>query len=262
LRQAGGPALLTGASTALVTLVLVAAGVGGAEPAFLGAGLVTAVLFGAGLLAGPAHLSPAGVAAAAIGLVFLFGPFMPGAAYRLARLPAPNLPSSADEVRGRAATLPGAQLSERSLAADRYLTALLAGASLVIAGGTPFLVAAPGWAPSTVAGAAGVLALLRMRLFTGRAQRIWLLSAALAAATAAVAVAATRTPDGGARSVLAVGVLVLGLVVAGFAVRSPRAASPWRGRLLDVAEIAVAIATIPLVLSVLGVYGYVRSLTG
>jgi hypothetical protein len=113
-----------------------------------------------------------------------------------------------------------------------------------------------------VAGAAGVLSLLRMRLFTGRAQRIWLLSAALAAATSAVAVAATRTPDGGARSVLAVGVLLLGLVVAGFAVRSPRAASPWRGRLLDVTEIAVAIATIPLVLSVLGVYGYVRSLTG
>jgi hypothetical protein len=49
-------------------------------------------------------------------------------------------------------------------------------------------------------------------------------------------------------------------MVVSMAVRTRPAPSPLRARLLDVAEILAAIATLPLVLDVLGVYGYLRTL--
>jgi type VII secretion integral membrane protein EccD len=260
LRTAVGPALLAGASLGLIALVLAVAAVGGGEPAFLAAGLVVVVLFVAGLGAG--HTSAAGVAALAVGLVFLIGPLTPATAYRLARLPAPFLPATAEELRRANTTLPGARLSERSLVADRYVTAMLAGAAVVIAGAAPFLSAAPGWAPSTLAGVAALLALLRTRLFTGRSQRFWLLAAALSGAGSVAVLACTHLATRSARAGLTVLLLVVALLVVGVAVRPERPPSPPRGRLLDIVEIVVAVATIPLVLSVLGVYSYVRSLAG
>jgi type VII secretion integral membrane protein EccD len=146
--------------------------------------------------------------------------------------------------------------------ADRYVTALLAGGALVIAAATPFLATAAGFSPTALAGLAAVLALLRMRLFSGRAQRIWLLGAALSAAGGCVIVLATHLADRAARAGVSVLVLVAALLVVGVAIRPERQQSPPRGRLLDIIEIVVAVATIPLVLSVLGVYSYVRSLAG
>jgi type VII secretion integral membrane protein EccD len=255
-----GPALVTGASIGLIALVLAIAAVGGGEPVFLAAGLVAVVVFVAGLVAG--HTSVAGVAAVAVGLVFLIGPAMPATAYRLARLPAPFLPATAEDLRRASTTLPGARLSERSLVADRYVTALLAGAAVVIAGAAPLLAAAPGWAPSTLAGSAALLALLRTRLFTGRAQRIWLLGAALSATGSFAVFVSTHLAARSARAGLTVALLLAALVVVGVAVRPERPGSPPRARLLDILEIVVAVATIPLVLSVLGVYSYVRSIAG
>lgn len=260
LNRAAGPAMIGGGSLALIALLLGFAAVGGGEPAFLAAGLVAAVLFVSGLVAG--HTSPAGVAAVAIGLVFVLGPLIPGVAYRLARLPAPFLPTGAEDLRRGTTTMPGARLSERSLVADRYVTALLAGGALVIAGGTPFLAAAHGWAPRTLAGVAALLALLRTRLFSGRAQRVWLLGAALAGTVACVSVFAAHLADRTARAGISVLAVVAALLVVGVAIRPERPPSPPRARALDILEIVVAVATIPLVLSVLGVYSYVRSLAG
>jgi type VII secretion integral membrane protein EccD len=260
LADAGGPAVLAGASVALIAVLVAIAGVGGGEPVFLGAGLVAVVVFLASLSAG--HTSAAGVAAVALGLAFLAAPAIPGAAYRLARLPAPFLPTTAEDLRQANTTLPAARLSERSLVADRYVTALVAGCALVIVGTAPFLATASGWAPTTLVGVAALLALLRMRLFTGRAQRVWLLGAALAAAAAAVTMLATHLGNRPARSGLIVATLVVAFLVVGFAVRPERPPSPPRARLLDILEIVFAVATIPLVLDVLGVYAYVRSLGG
>ncbi|GIH18842.1 type VII secretion integral membrane protein EccD [Rugosimonospora africana] len=255
-----GPALLAGASMALVALLLAIGAVGGGEPAFLGAALVTVVLFVAGAAAD--HTSAAGVAALALGLVFLAGPMVPGIAYRLARLPAPFLPASAEDLRQASTTLPGAQVTERSLIADRYVTALLAGIALVIAGSVPFLAAAPGWAPSTLAGVSAALALLRTRPFTGRAQRIWLLFAALAATGGFITLLATHLTSRPGRAGLALAALIAAFVVTGLTARPTREPSPPRARLLDIVEIVVAVATVPLVLSVLGVYAYLRSVVG
>jgi type VII secretion integral membrane protein EccD len=260
LDRASGPGMIAGGSLALITLLLAFASVGGAEPVFVAAGLTAAILFASGLVAG--YTSPAGVAAVAIGLVFVLGPAVPAIAYRLARLPAPFLPTSAEDLRRGATTLPAQRISERSVVADRYVTALLAGGALVIAAATPFLATAAGFSPTALAGLAAVLALLRMRLFSGRAQRIWLLGAALSAAGGCVIVLATHLADRAARAGVSVLVLVAALLVVGVAIRPERQQSPPRGRLLDIIEIVVAVATIPLVLSVLGVYSYVRSLAG
>jgi type VII secretion integral membrane protein EccD len=256
----GSGELLAAGSAALIALILAVAAAGGGEPAFVTAGLVAVVL----LVAGTAGTwtPPAGVAALGVGLVFLLSPMVPGLAYRMARLPAPFLPGSAEELRRAQTTMPATVLSDRSLLADRYITALIAGTGLVLAAAAPVLLGAPGWAPSTVVGLGALLALLRARHFSGRAQRVWYYAAAMAAAAAAVLVTATRLSTPLVRAGLALGVLVVALLVAGVAARTPRPASPPVARLLDVVEVIVAVATVPVILSVMGVYAYVRSMTG
>lgn len=256
----GAAQLLAGASAALVAVVLAALAVGGAEPVFLGVGLVVVVAFVAGLAA--RFTSDAGTAALAIGLVFLINPVLPAVAYRLARLPAPFLPTTAEELRKADTTLAATRLSERSLVADRYVTALLAGSAVVYAAGGLFIWSQRGWSVPLLLALIACLAFLRMRLFTGRAQRIWLLAAGLLAAGEFVLAMAEHMGNRPVRAGLTVLVLVLAFALAAVAARPERSASPPRARMLDIFEVVVGIGTIPVILDILGVYGYIRSLFG
>lgn len=260
LAGSGSPAPLAGASAAAIALVLALGAVGGGEPGLIGAGTVTAITFLASLAA--PHATVSGAAALAIGLVFVTAPVVPRVAYRMARLPTPFLPTTAEELRRADTTLPATRLSERALLADAYVTALVAGGAVVVAGAVPLLLRASGPGPVALAVAAALLALLRARAYGGRAPRVWLLGAALAAGSGAALVAATHVSGRTGRVVVVGALVVLALVTATVAARPERAPSPPRARALDIAEVAVAVATVPLVLWVLGVYSYVRSLAG
>jgi type VII secretion integral membrane protein EccD len=192
-------------------------------------------------------------------------PFIPLISYRAARLPQPYLPDSAEELRRGADTVPGEELARRTLLASGYMSCLVAACAVVCVASAGFLVAAPGWAGPALTAIIVVLALLRSRLFTGRAQRGWLLGAATAGAVTLVIGMAARLAGaahghGAAGAGIAALAAVLAIVVAALAVRPDGRRSPLTERLLDITELAAAVATIPLVLEVIGVYARLRAL--
>ena len=259
LTGAGAAGLLAGSSVGLATAVLAGILVGTGAPVFAAAGAVAVAGVAAGLAA--PHSPSGGGAAAALCVGFLLMPFVPVVSYRVAGLPRPFLPGTAEELRRGADTVSGEELAQRTLLASSYMSCLVAACAVITVASAGFLVAAPGWPGPTLAGAAGLLALLRSRLFTGRAQRGWLLGAAVADAVIAVTgVAARSGGHAAARTGIVALAAVAAIVVAVLAVRPGGSRSPLAARLLDVAELAAAVATIPLVLEVLGVYARLRAL--
>lgn len=262
LAGAGAAGLLAGSAVGLVTVVLAAILVGTGTPVFAAASVLGVAGIAAGL-AGP-HAARGGGAATALCAGFLLMPFVPVVSYRAAKLPRPFLPSSAEELRRGADTVPGEELARRTLLANSYMSCLIAACALISVAAAAFLVTSPGWPGPALAGVTALLAVLRSRLFTGRSQRGWLLGAAAACAVIVVTGLAARTGvHATARAGIAALAAVAGIAVAVLAVRSaapdgPR--SPLAARLLDVAELATAVVTIPLVLEVLGAYAGLRAL--
>ena len=260
---AGGSGLVAGSSVGLVIVTLAAVLVGTGTPVFAGAAVVAAAGMAAGLTA--PHAAAGGGAAAAVCVAFLVMPFVPGVSYRSARLPKPFLPGSAEELRRGEEAVPPAEMARRTLLASDYMTCLVAACALISVVAAAVLVAVPGWAAPALAGAAAALALLRSRLFTSRAQRGALIAAAAVSAAIVVTGLTARFGGGiGARGAADAGIAVLGVVAAIVAAaataRPSRSGSPLTARLLDIVELAAAIAMIPLVLEVLGVYTKLRSL--
>jgi type VII secretion integral membrane protein EccD len=260
---AGGSGLVAGSSVGLVIVTLAAVLVGTGTPVFAGAAVVAAAGMAAGLTA--PHAAAGGGAAAAVCVAFLVMPFVPGVSYRSARLPKPFLPGSAEELRRGEEAVPPAEMARRTLLASDYMTCLVAACALISVVAAAVLVAVPGWAAPALVGAAAALALLRSRLFTSRAQRGALIAAAAVSAAILVTGLTARFGGGiGARGAADAGIAVLGVVaaiVAAAATAGPsRSGSPLTARLLDIVELAAAVAVIPLVLEVLGVYAKLRSL--
>jgi type VII secretion integral membrane protein EccD len=257
---AGSAGLLAGASVGLVLVVLAGASVGAGTPVFAGAAVVALAGIVAGLVS--PHSPRGGAAAAALGLVFVLMPFVPMTAYRAAGLPRPFLPESARELRRGADPMPAEELARRTLRADLYVSSLVAACAVVTVACAGFLVAAPGWAGPALAGVAAVLAVMRARSFSGRAQRIWLLAAALASAALLVTGLPGRLTEAAAAPGIVLGTAVVAVTAIAFAVRPDRRSSPPVARLLQAFELVTAIATVPLVLEVVGVYGMLRSAGG
>lgn len=252
--------LLAGASAALVLVVLAGATVGEGAPVFAAAAVAAIAAAAAGAVA--PHVPAGGGPAAAVCVAFAVTPFIPMIAYRAARLPRPYLPTSADDLRRGESLTPGEELAARTLLADRYVSCLL-GASAVVSAVCAFgLVQAPGWAPPALIANICLLALLRTRLFTGRTQRVWLLTAALAGLAALAVGLPSRHPGTAAAGSVAAGIVVAAVAVVAVATRGERAESPPLARLLDIADIVAAVGLLPLALEVLGVYGDLRSLSG
>ena len=258
---AGSSGLVAGSSVGLVVVTLAAVLVGTGTPVFAGAAVVAAAGMAAGLTA--PHAAAGGGAAAALCVAFGVLPFVPMVSYRSARLPKPFLPGSAEELRRGAEAVPPAEMARRTLLASDYMTCLVAACTLVSVLAVAVLVTVPGWAGPALAGATAVLALLRSRLFTGRAQRGWLIAAAAVSAAIVVIGLTARFGGGtGGRAAADTGIAALAVVAAIVAAvaRPGGSGSPLTARLLDITELGAAVAVIPLVLEVLGAYAKLRSL--
>jgi type VII secretion integral membrane protein EccD len=261
LTGTGAGGVLAGSSVGLVTEVLAAVFVGTGTPVFAAASVVGLAGVAAGLAA--PHVPAGGGAAVALCAGFLLTPFIPVLSYRAAGLPRPFLPGTAEELRRGADTVPGEELARRTLLASSYMSCLIAACAVISVAAAGFLLASPGWPGPALAGVTALLALLRSRVFAGRAQRGWLTGAAVAAAVTAVTGLAARS---GAHAAAGTGIAALAavaaIVVAALAARSGGpggSRSPLTARLLDLTELAAAVATIPLVLEVLGVYARLRA---
>ncbi|GIG58514.1 type VII secretion integral membrane protein EccD [Longispora fulva] len=255
---------LVGAAAMVLFVLLAAIAVGDVAPVFAGAGIV-AVMFLTGALAGVLFggVTAAGGAAMVAAILVLALPSLPMNAYRLARLPVPSVPTGPADLRDDTGTVDGARVRRGADSADRYLAGLLGGVAatglgvlcLVVLGGGP---------PGVLLGLVVSLVLLtQSRVFPGWAQRVPLLVAgAVGLGLVAVATFAAASVQLRLAGVL-VGLLVVAGVSLGYGLGvAGRRISPVWGRVLDVVEILLILAVVPLAAWVWGLYSWILAIRG
>ncbi|MER6595799.1 type VII secretion integral membrane protein EccD, partial [Micromonospora purpureochromogenes] len=202
-------------------------------------------------------------AAAAIVATVAFAtlPALPMAAYRLARLPVPSIPTGPDDLKTDTETVDGRRVLRLSERADAFLTGLLWTVSLLVLG-SQVVLAGNGRLPAVLLCLVlALLSLLRARPFIGRAQR----TPVLVTGTAGLALTAAATFAGGSlvtRLGLVLGGLLLTAVVSliyGLSVAGKRISPVW-GRTLDIVEILLIVSLVPLAFWVCGLYGWIVNL--
>jgi type VII secretion integral membrane protein EccD len=229
-------------------------------------------------------LSAAGAAGLVVTPALALTPLIPAVAFRLARLPLPAVPASAEdlrddallegtrpmpalpdgpgtEARGRADALdgPGAGVRGRAAAADRFVTGAVSGLGLLGGGAAIVLGLSRGGLAPVLAAVLACALLLRSRMFRGRAQRLWLLIPGYGGLIwLAVALAGHSMPAAGP---VLLALVVAAALVAGVGLRRPgHRPSPFWNRAADVADTLLIISLVPLALAVAGVFGLLHGL--
>jgi type VII secretion integral membrane protein EccD len=182
----------------------------------------------------------------------------PGVAVRAARIRGPQLPRTADDLQLDIEPQGAAEVTARATWANRYLNVVTVSAALVLGGCVPFLVARPGWAPPSFVVVLSVSTVLRARDYNGVWQRCAL------ALTGTIGLLSVLTTAAGSFLVPAFAVVlmaVLSLVVAAQRHRDRRP-SPFWGHVANIVETITAVATLPLVLQLFGVFAFARGLGG
>jgi type VII secretion integral membrane protein EccD len=188
-------------------------------------------------------------------------PLIPAVSFRMARMSLPQVPRHADDLRRDTLTVDGAEVFDRTAAADRFVTGAASGIGLLAAGAEAGLAFARSWLGLATCAVLACALLLRSRLFRGLAQRLWLLLPGFAGLILLAAGAAGGSTQ--ARQLaLALGPLLAGAaLVIGVGMWLPaHRPSPFWGRMADIADTMLIVALFPLALGVAGVFGYVRGL--
>lgn len=206
--------------------------------------------------------TPAAAAAIVAVIVLASMPFHPMMSYWLGGLRTPSLPTGPDDLRSQAAPVTdGAKVLALSERAADFLVALTVAASIAAAGSIVTLITDGGLAPFILAALLSLLVLLRARPLISRSQRLPLLIAG-GIGLGTVALAGFLTTDLALRLGLVAGGLgavalisaVYGLGLAG------KRISPLWGRLLDIAEILMIVAVVPMAAWTIGVFDWVATL--
>ncbi|MFC5752119.1 type VII secretion integral membrane protein EccD [Actinomadura rugatobispora] len=258
LLDLGAPHLLAALAAATLAAITSAFATTAGLPTFLGVGFASLLGVVSTGLVQVAGLSPYGTAAFVASLCLTLTALIPSLAFRLARLPLPPVPETAEELRS-AQTFNGSMLLRRTREADRFTTGLVAGVGLVALAAQFFLVPGKGVLHIIMSVCISLVLLLRARVFHGRWQRTWMLGAGLAglallclrwAATAPVL--AVIVP-----MVLAVTITML------MALRLPaHKPTPFWGRAGDIVDLALVISLFPLAMGLLNLYSWLRGLAG
>lgn len=258
----GAPQVLVAVcAAALAATILVIALVDGI------AGFVTVIVFslltaiGTAIASGT-DLTTAGTAAVIATAALALSPALPTLSFKLSRLPLPAIPTDSAELRRDTGTVDAQQILAQSVRADQFLTGLVGGVGLSIAGAA-VLNSARGPSEYALAVVLGVICLLRARLFTGRAQRGLLLVSGGLALLAVIAGVVIEQAHGNARILgYAAPAVVLAVILSGLAVTLPqRRYTPGWSRTADIVESMLVLSVIPLALAVMGVYGAIRVAT-
>ncbi|MFG3553543.1 type VII secretion integral membrane protein EccD [Micromonospora sp. NPDC047557] len=261
LTELASPHVLLAATAVVVAGAVAVLAVGDRYPLFFAAiGVGAGTGLGA-LLSLALRIDAAAGAAVVAAVAFGVVPALPMVAYRLARLPVPSIPTGPDDLKTDSESVDGRQVLERSDRADQFLTGLLWTVSVLVLG-AQLVLALDGRLPAVLLCLVlALLSLLRARPLLGRAQRV----PVLLAGTVGLGLAAAATFAGGSLPVrlgLILGGLLLAAVVSliyGLTVAGKRISPVW-GRLLDIVEIMLIIALVPLAVWVCGLYGWIVNL--
>ncbi|MEV1007531.1 type VII secretion integral membrane protein EccD [Streptomyces sp. NPDC049881] len=249
----------------LLLACAVLAAVGAVGPVLVGGGDGTfAALVVAGPLAAVGALqcavwdvSAVRAASVAAPLALALTTLWPTVALRIARIPAPQVAATVEDLEALPSQLEHDRLTSRVERARQLLTGMLVGSHIVAGTGTLVLLGGgDGWA-RILAGVLIVLTLLRSRLFRERSQTaVPLLTALVMAVGAAAFLVTDRT---GEKMALLGVIFPLALLVALIAGSVGLAAGRYRlnprvSRGLDMLETTILLAVVPLVLAVWDVY--------
>jgi hypothetical protein len=156
----------------------------------------------------------------------------------------------------------GPEVGRDTRVAEDALTALLGALAVTVAGATVVVLLGGATWGCGLAGAAGLVLLLRARAYVGTGQRAVLLLGG-AAALVGAGVRLAGTGDSRVWLGLIGASALVGVVCAISAVRAPgRSPSPYWSRLLDVAEFLALISLVPTAAAVMGVYSAIRAWVG
>ncbi|MGB2568938.1 type VII secretion integral membrane protein EccD [Micromonospora citrea] len=261
ISELAGPHVLLAGTAVVLFGAIAGLAVGDRMPLFLGAVTVGAATAVGALLSLAFGVGAAAAAAIVATVAFATLPALPMTAYRLARLPVPSIPTGPDDLKTDTETVDGRRVLRQSERADQFLTGLLWTVSLLVLGGQ-IVLAGNGRLPAVLLCLVlALLSLLRARPFIGRAQR----TPVLFAGSLGLALAAWATFVGGSLSTrlgLVLGGVALTVVISliyGLSVAGKRISPVW-GRVLDIVEILLIVAVVPLAFWVCGLYGWIVNL--
>ncbi|WP_329519275.1 type VII secretion integral membrane protein EccD [Spirillospora sp. NBC_01491] len=256
--------LLAGFGAVVLAATICGVAIADGLPVFYGvsvAALLGAITTGLSLVL---DFDSAGIAAITVSVALALTPLLPGVAFKLARVKLPPVPNSADDLRRDTLMVDGKQVLDRTAAADRFVTGGVSGLGLTAMGASIPLAFASGWVAPAMCVVLALALLLRARMFSGRAQKLWM----LVPGVFGLAVLAVGTALGlDSQVFLLGGILLPTLVVSGIAVGvgiwlPKNRLTPFWGRAGDIVEILFVVALIPLALGVAGVFEWARGLTG
>nr|WP_225953699.1 type VII secretion integral membrane protein EccD [Kibdelosporangium phytohabitans] len=186
----------------------------------------------------------------------------PKTTIRIAYLRGPQLPRNAEDLQQDVDPAPAHEVAVRTAAADRYVSVTMVCASAVFVAAFPFVMAEPGWIGWTMVTVVSCAVLLRARNFLGVWQRLSLVVAGtVGLGLVALDLGRMFTPSW--RIVLLVGLFVIlyGLMQVVLRPVGRRMLPVW-GHLANIFDTCTALAIIPLLLQLLGVYAWARGLFG
>lgn len=245
--------LVTAAAATLLLGTGVTVFVAAATAATLGA--ATALV--ATLVAHPAAGLAAGAAAVTLGLLSA----LPRLTIQLARLPLPQVPGSAQELKEDTGFPDYASIERRAGLAHEYLTGMIIGSGAVLAVGVTVLASSARLSAVLMAVVVTLVTLLRARTYANGTQAVALLAAGLAAAAGLAGAWMLRASSHalnvwifGGLALLAAAALVLGVVFPG------RHFSPVARRSVDLTEALLIASVLPVALAVMDLYSTIRHL--
>jgi type VII secretion integral membrane protein EccD len=234
------------------TAATVAAALAGLAVRRHGAAMLAVGAGGAGLALGAelsllTGLSPSASAAVIAVLALAVLPSLPITAFRLARLPTPSIPTGPRDVREDEDSIDTGAALRRSDRAATLLAAMIGGFAVVEAGAAFVIGVAGGFAGLLLAGVLTALLWSRARAFHLRWQRLPLLGGGLLG-LAGVVIGAAVTLTGPAR--IATVAALIGIVASASFIRAlesaQRRGSPVWARTVDLLEVALMVAVVPL----------------
>ena len=254
-----GSGMLIVALTVLVSSLVAVVGLGAGGPLFIGGSLLglLGAIGGIALLAGQ---SSAGAAALVTLMTCVTAAFAPPLAARLSGLQMPMIPSNAEQLQEDIDPVPDREIADRAIRTDAYVTGLSAAIGIAETTCLVVLVASPGRWAFTMATISTVRLILQALPLAGR----WVRLATLVPGCLGATMLTVRLSAGGsglADLLVCAGLLggAAGLVASSHFVPGRRLVPYW-GRAADLLQSASAIATVPLALQVMGLFGELRTL--
>ncbi|CAM3194062.1 type VII secretion integral membrane protein EccD [Stackebrandtia soli] len=264
ITEIGDVELIVAGAVTTVFAVLAGIGIPIAAPVFSGVAIGSSGLLLSAMLCAFTGATPAESGATVAVVMMAFIPAMPMASFRVSRLPMPTVPRSPQQLRADTETVDSDMALRRSERADQHLTGMLAAVAAVAAGACLPLALAEGFPATALCILISLLMFMRARIFVTIRQRLPFLLAALAGG-AALAIAAWTDSANPATyyTQILTALAITGVIAMGYVLGiAGKRISPVWGRIIDIVEVILFIAAIPLTLWVWDAYWWVRTVNG